>query len=50
MWDSIQSELDKEDDNRRVIPFWMNIGSAPYVLSLFFLTGIFTIILKSDVV
>ena len=50
MWDNIQSELDKEDDDRRVIPFWMNIGNAPYVLSLLFLIGIFAIILKSDVV
>jgi|GEM_PF-228124 len=50
MWDSIQSELDKDDDNRRVIPFWMNIGNISYVLSLLFLIGIFTVLLNSDVV
>lgn len=50
MWDSIRSELDKEEEDRRIIPFWMNIGNAPYVLSLLFLTGIFTIIFKSDIV
>lgn len=50
MWDSIQSELDKDDDNRRVIPFWMNSGNMSYVLSLLFLIGVFTVLFNSDVV